>query len=172
MEYPWINPNIWQHEAYRLSLKKRNISDCRCLEMSKSIRSIKRHAQWMKLPEPWGDASLSSSLVHSGLYILFLHQFSLVPRVFLYWYGVWGHMLADSMDKKNKFPYLESDDQGVEAGETGAETETEREKDKELHQVLMVCFLYKTLQWYQLNKLLGHPCSCQTKNNNTTNKTT
>lgn len=47
-------------------------------------------------------------------------------------------MLADkhlgwSTRLENKFPYLESDDQGMEAGETG--TEKERERDKELHQV-------------------------------------
>ncbi len=148
-EYPWINPNIWQHEAYRLSLKKRNISDCRCLEMSKSIRSIKRHAQWMKLPEPWGDASLSSSLVHSGLYILFLHQFSLVPRVFLYWYGVWGHMLADSMDKKINSLTLSRMIKGWKQEKQGQKQKQREKKIKSYIRFLMVCFLYKTLQWYQ-----------------------
>ncbi len=32
----------------------------------------------MKLPEPWGDASLSSYLVHSGLYTFFFGAKSIV----------------------------------------------------------------------------------------------
>lgn len=52
------------------------------------------------------------------------------------------------------------------------EKQGQKKREREIKsyiRFLIVCFPYSDTK---LNKLLGHPCSCQTKNNNTANKTT
>ncbi len=76
------------------------------------------------------------------IYILFWCQ-----EYCLYWNGVWGYVLADSMDKKINSLTLS---RMIKWWKQEKQGQKQREKKIKIYiSFLMVCFLYKTLQWYQ-----------------------